>query len=196
MPAAASYQGVPALAAPHPPRGEEGPRRASRARQLRDAQDGRGVGAAGEAPAFLWSLHADQPLVAEPRRALLCRARASHPRLSRSSQRKAEAVRVDQIRRGHPGQGGPRQSRARRHQNQLPSVRIRALALEESNGARTIAMAHPRLGQPLPNWVCFAVAALGQHTKVGRNRLERRTIAPASSGQPSRWSDGPHGAVI
>jgi len=39
---------------------------------------------------------------------------------------RSEAVRVDQVRRGHPGQGRPRRSRAGRHQSWVPSVRVKA----------------------------------------------------------------------
>jgi len=83
----------------------------------------------GQAPALQAAFHADQRVVAEPRgtvlrrdhveahppRQLLRRRRPGdrHLRLPPAAQRQAEALHLDQDRRGHPGPGTPRAGHSR-----------------------------------------------------------------------------------
>jgi len=94
------------------------PRRAPRARQLLHAQDAGDPEMAGRAPQVRPALHPDQLVLAQPRRALVCRthqqaaqarraslgARAQHrhPRIDRHLERRPTPVRVDPDRRPDP----------------------------------------------------------------------------------------------
>ena len=57
-----------------------------------------------------------------------CRPRGGHPRLSRPPQRRSQALRVDQERRGHSRQRATCSRHTRGHQSREPTVKLRALA--------------------------------------------------------------------
>ena len=73
MHAASSRQRVPDISSPHRPGREETEGYPSGSGQLRNPQDARGAGVAGETPALQAALHAHQRVLAEPRRTLLRR---------------------------------------------------------------------------------------------------------------------------
>ena len=90
----------------------------SSARQLRHPQDARGAGLAGKTPAPQAAFHADQRVMADHGRTLLCRNHATadrqgrlpqrrrsgsrHLRLPWAAQHQAKALCLDQIRRTYP----------------------------------------------------------------------------------------------
>ena len=99
---------------------------------------------ARQAPALSLALHPDLGVMAQSRRALLRldhprahplrrlhlagRTRNRHPRVSRQSQRRAQAFRVDQIGRPNPCQSGARTQRSRNPPKWELTVKLSALA--------------------------------------------------------------------
>ena len=63
------------------------------------------------------------------------RAGGRDPGLPRSPQRRSQALRLDQARRGHPGQDEPRPCEGRRYQKRVPSVRVGTRRRDHRSGS-------------------------------------------------------------